>query len=238
MDEMTPRNDASKMSHGGAHVPGSCGCPFDPGYLDEESRAREYTLNEQLVVGACVVVNSCEASSRVVADMHARRFAQRRDAVFVTSDVDDDLLFVLTFSGRVAIKALMIVAELGANNAGQPTRVDAYVDARIDDFDAADSHTPTQTWTLTRPDAVVDGESELATNFARFSALDRLSLRLRGRGVGTLALRYLGLRGVAVGAKGAVDRVRASVEIRAQLKDHTPIAGTRTGAGAANRPNF
>lgn len=154
---------------------------------DEEERGLQYSLYQTIDFIHLEVLNEAEeGSGRTV----FRPWSERHDtSKCVESDVDEELLFNIPFTGNVKLKGIIIIGGEGGHH---PSTMKLYKNKPHMTFDET-SVEPDQVFEL-HPDR--NGTIEYATKVPRFSSVQCLSIYLPSNfGEETTKVCYIGLKG-------------------------------------------
>ncbi|CAG8631694.1 23723_t:CDS:2 [Cetraspora pellucida] len=108
---------------------------------------------------------------------------------FVESDVDEQLILFIPFTGSVKLKSISIKSGPGDSC---PSKMKAYINREDIDFDTVDSYTATQEWELiSNPDNI-----EYITRMAKMYNVRNLTLYFpENFGDDVTRIFYIGLKG-------------------------------------------
>jgi hypothetical protein len=135
---------------------------------------------------------------------------------YVESDVDDELLFIIPFTGTVKLKGVIVI---GGESDSHPSSMKLFKNRPQMTFDECTSE-PDQEFDL-QPD--LDGSLEYATNIARFNSVSSLSIYFpKNFGCSEncpTKVYYIGLKGDFM-EPFRQEVVVATYEARANVADH------------------
>lgn len=185
-----------------------CGC----GHAHDETEVGiQYNLYQKIDLDNVECLNECEEGSGATV---FKRWEDRLDRnKCVESDVDDELLFNIPFTGAVKLKGLIII---GGEDDYHPSKVKLYKNRPGMTFDDVVTE-PEQEFEL-----CVDthGVHEYSPKVVKFSSTHHLSLHFVGSGRSEKTkVYYIGLKGEwSPGHQHGV--TICTYELRPQLSDH------------------
>ncbi|XP_029056233.1 PITH domain-containing protein GA19395 [Osmia bicornis bicornis] len=161
-----------------------CGC----GASHEEGELGvQYNLYKKIDIENIEVLNECEEGSGAAV---FKPWENRLDRTkYVESDMDNELLFNIPFTGNIKLKGLIII---GGEDDLHPNKVKLYKNRPYMTFDDA-ATAPEQEFEL-----CVDtyGVHEYAPKVVKFSSVHHLSLHFTGtEGSEKIKIYYIGLKG-------------------------------------------
>jgi len=147
---------------------------------------------------------------------------QRRDeAIFIESDVDDQLILRVPFTGNVKLRAVLLKTGPGDQT---PAKVALFANDDSLDFDDAGSKPPTQEFVVAESRDV----GEYAVKPAKFPNVSSVTLYFpSSQGAETVRLYYVGFLGTW--SERIMEPVITVYESQANLADHEKIQGTEGG---------
>ncbi|EDO35017.1 predicted protein [Nematostella vectensis] len=154
---------------------------------DPNERGNQFSLYQKIDLFRLQCLNEAEEGSGK--DVF-KSWDERLDTTkFVESDVDEELLFNIPFTGSVKLKALIVI---GGEGGEHPSEVKLFKNRPAMTFDDAGSEAE-QSFELHEDR---NGSLEYATKVARFSSVNHLSLYFpKNFGAETTKIYYIGLKG-------------------------------------------
>lgn len=164
-----------------------CGHGDDQSGLDGTERGLEYSLYRKVDLDRVECLNeSREGDGRTALRAWEDRL---RPQTFVESDVDEELLFNIPFTGLVKLKGLIV---MGSDDDSHPATMRLYKNRPNMTFDDVGVE-PDQTFEMT---VDTNGTIEYATKVVKFSSIHHLSIHFsRNFGHEKTRVSYIGLRG-------------------------------------------
>ncbi|KAL1232474.1 Cyclin-Y [Trichinella spiralis] len=152
----------------------------------------EFFLEQCLAVDVREVVRRVALGSLVVLMWTMRKWpwSERLNKKnYVESDVDEELLFKIPFTGNVKLKSIVVI---GGDGGQRPNRIRLYKNRPSMDFDDVNL-TPDQEFDLSEDP---DGSVEYPLRVAKFSGVEHLIIHFPSNvGAKTTVVYYIGLRG-------------------------------------------
>ncbi|KAF8802423.1 DUF1000-domain-containing protein [Phlegmacium glaucopus] len=168
-----------------------------------------------------VALNTSGSGSVVIKPWHARL----DETQFIESDVDDQIILRIPFTGSVRLRALLLKAGPGAQT---PSKLSLFANNASLDFDDVSDKTPTQEFNV--PQSRDVGEYAVKnshfgiTRTAKFSNLSSITLFIpASQGAENTRVYYVGLLGSWTEHKQKP--VITVYETQANLADHEKIQG-------------
>ncbi|KAI9208443.1 galactose-binding domain-like protein [Polychytrium aggregatum] len=135
----------------------------------------------------------------------------------VTSDADEQLIFIIPFTGSVKLKSIAVLGSPG------PSVMKAFINREDIDFDSADSTKPDQEWELVEDPG--QDLPEYPTRMAKFSNVRSLALYFPSNfGADTTTITYIGFKGEWTEVNK--DPIITIYELAANPADHTLYSET------------
>jgi len=129
----------------------------------------------------------------------------------VESDVDEQLIIHIPFTGAIKLKSIII---LGGNGGQAPSKLKIFTNRDDIDFSNVSDISPVQEW-----DLVEAGEIEYPTKIAKFNNVTDLTIYISDNyGANTTKIYYIGFKGDFTPVKRQA--VTAVYESKPQAKDH------------------
>ncbi|KAI6188430.1 PITH domain-containing protein [Aphelenchoides besseyi] len=173
-------------SHGDGH--GHGGCASDAVVFDHGEAEQQYNMNTYIIRDKVTVLNEEIEGTGVEV---FKKWSERLDKTkSVTSDVDEELLFNIPFSGHVKITGITFIGE---QNEMHPARVRIFRDRENMSFEDVANGKPDQEMELK-----MDPEAKIDYPLAafKFSNIFNLSLHFpKNFGAEQTRIYYIGLRG-------------------------------------------
>ncbi|KAJ1508142.1 hypothetical protein HMI54_015642 [Coelomomyces lativittatus] len=137
----------------------------------------------------------------------------------VESDIDEQLLIYIPFTGQVKLKTIALKC---APDASAPSTMKVFINQDTLDFDTADTMVPIQTWPLLHPSDVPNEPVPYPTKLTKFNAVRNLTLYFpSNHGALTTKLFYLGFQGEFFAVNQ--DPIITLYEAAANPSDHVPF---------------
>lgn len=196
--------------HGGHGHGGCCSGEHDADVPDSE-RGNLFSLYQKIDIEKVQCLNEAtDGSCRHV----FKPWDQKLDKTkFVQSDVDEELLFNIPFTGSVKLKGIIVI---GGEDEMHPSVMKLYKNRPQMTFDDANSEAE-QVFELSHD---YNGDLEYATKIARFNSVTYLSIHFPTNfGAETTRIYYIGLKGDFTEMKRHEVTV-ATYEARANPADH------------------
>lgn len=173
--------------HGHSHGGGCQDHGHDHDHVTDAERGSAYSLYLKIDTERVQCLNEAEDGS---AKYVFKPWDQRLDKEkFVESDVDEELLFNIPFTGSVKLKGIIII---GGEEETHPNKMRIFKNRPSMTFDDAGS-TPDQEFEM-YPDTT--GALEYATKAARFNQCESISIHFPSNfGAETTKVYYIGLKG-------------------------------------------
>lgn len=154
---------------------------------DPSERGSQYSLYQKIDMLRLQCLNEAEEES---GKNVFKSWDERLDLTkFVESDVDEELLFNIPFTGQIKLKAFVII---GGTDGEHPSEVRLFKNRPFMTFDDAKAE-PDQTFELHEDH---DGTLEYSTKIARFSSVNHLSMYFpKNFGAETSKIYFIGLKG-------------------------------------------
>ncbi|XP_043257604.1 PITH domain-containing protein GA19395 [Colletes gigas] len=178
---------------------------------DEGNLGMEYSLYKKIDIQNVECLNECqEGSGATVFKPWEDRLDTSR---YVESDMDNDLLFNIPFTGNVKLKGLIVI---GSENDFQPNKVKLYKNRPFMTLDDVATE-PEQEFELCID---MHGMHEYSLKIVKFSSVYHLSLYFTGKeGVDKIKIYYIGLKGEwSPGHQHGV--TICTYELRPQIHEH------------------
>eukprot|EP00053_Salpingoeca_punica_P009048 m.80848 g.80848 ORF g.80848 m.80848 type:complete len:227 (-) comp14860_c6_seq2:777-1457(-) len=203
-------------SHGHSHGGGSGEHGHDHDHdHDPAERGEEATLFPYIDMPKvrCMNEHEVDAGKRVF-----RPWTDRLDRTkFVHSDVDEQLLFFIPFTGNVKLKSIVVIAEPGDEH---PRTMRAFKNREDVDFDMAERAAPVQEWQLQEDPS---GNLRYEAKLSQFQGIHSLTLFFPDNfGAEQTKIHYIGLRGEFT--KVVRDTIITVAEFAANPADHKKLA--------------
>lgn len=172
------------MSHHCEHE-----CDHDHAH-DGPDRGFEFTLYQHIDTENVVCLNEKIPDS---CQKLFKPWDKRYDvSEYTESDADQQLLFLIPFTGNVKLKSISI---MGGPDDRSPAHFKVFVNQDTLDFDAAERGKPTQEWDMVR-DAPKGELVEYQTKIALFNNVRKLGVFITDNfGADTTVVHYIGLKG-------------------------------------------
>ncbi|KAM3176792.1 hypothetical protein ACTXT7_005808 [Hymenolepis weldensis] len=176
-----------------------------------EDTAHLYNLYKYIDMENLVCLNERVADS---GKKVFKPFEERKDSnTFVESDVDEELLFNIPFTGSIKLKGIIIAAENGETH---PASVAIFKNRSYMTFDDTNA-APDQCLELHEDP---NGEITYPLKVMKFGSVQHLSLHFKTNfGGETTRIHYIGLRGDFTEARRK-DILIANYELRPNIADH------------------
>ncbi|CAG8437161.1 10662_t:CDS:2 [Ambispora gerdemannii] len=157
----------------------------------------------------CLNESVLESGKNVIKPWHEREDTTK----YVESDVDEQLIFFIPFTGSVKLKSISIKAGPGDSC---PSKLKVYINRDDMDFDAAETYESTQEWDLVQTNEIVE--------ISKMSNVQNLNLYFSENfGEEITRIYYIGLKGEWTEIKK--DPVITLYEAAANPTDHKKIHG-------------
>lgn len=173
-----------RHGHGDGHGVGHCECEAEK---DSPDRGFEFGLYKKIHLERLQCLNeSRDGAGRLV----FKPWDQRGDkSKFVESDVDEELLFNIPFTGNVKLKGIIL---MGEDDETHPSEMRLYKNSPYMSFDDTE-RPPDQEFKLNRD---TTGDLVYPVKIARFSSVNHLSIHISKNFGGSISkIYYIGLRG-------------------------------------------
>ncbi|KXS17624.1 DUF1000-domain-containing protein, partial [Gonapodya prolifera JEL478] len=159
---------------------------------DGPDRGAEFTLFRHIDVDNVTALNADATPPSDVKTVF-KPLDQRLDVEkYVASDVDDQLIVHIPFTGSVRIKSISV---LGSGDEA-PKGMKAFINRPDLDFPSAESTTADQEWEMVRPEWAVRDVPEYQTKMTKFQNIRHLTLFFTAaHEADTLRITYIGLKG-------------------------------------------
>ncbi|XP_022193636.1 PITH domain-containing protein CG6153 [Nilaparvata lugens] len=170
------------MSHSHGHS-----CDGDHDHDDTPEMGIQYSLYSKIDLDNVECLNECdEGSGKLIFKPWEERLNQEK---FVESDVDEELLFNIPFTGNIKLKGIIVV---GGDSGSHPSKMRLYKNRPHMTFDNTGLK-PEQEFELQVDE---NGVLEYAPAVVKFSSVYHLTLHFPSNfGSETTKLFYIGLRG-------------------------------------------
>ncbi|XP_050307582.1 PITH domain-containing protein GA19395 [Anthonomus grandis grandis] len=168
------------------HGSGKC-CGDSSHQHEEPEKGIQYSLYTKINMSDLECLNeSVEGSGKTVFKPWEERLERTR---FVESDVDEELLFNIPFTGNIKLKGIIVIGE---NTDSYPSKMRLFKNRPFMTFDDT-SAAPDQEFELQKD---TEGELEYATKVTIFSNVNHLSIHFPGNfGDEHTKINYIGLKG-------------------------------------------
>ncbi|XP_064624963.1 PITH domain-containing protein GA19395-like [Lineus longissimus] len=198
----------------------SCGQESHEHDHDDAERGREFSLYLKIDTENVECLNeSVEGSGKAVFKPWEDKLDTKK---FVESDVDEELLFNIPFTGNVKLKGLIVI---GGEGDSHPSQMKLYKNRPRMTFD--DTGVPPEQEFDLQPDN--KGQLEYATKIVKFSSVQHLSIYFpKNFGADETIVYYIGLRGEFTEAKRHEVTI-CTYEARANPSDHKTNAFDSVG---------
>ncbi|KAL1232472.1 hypothetical protein TSPI_01789 [Trichinella spiralis] len=156
-------------------------------HVDDAEMGIQYSLYTKIDFQSLTCLNErVDGSAKTVFKPWSERLNKKN---YVESDVDEELLFKIPFTGNVKLKSIVVI---GGDGGQRPNRIRLYKNRPSMDFDDVNL-TPDQEFDLSEDP---DGSVEYPLRVAKFSGVEHLIIHFPSNvGAKTTVVYYIGLRG-------------------------------------------